>query len=257
MVILTCSDNEGLHLIEIPDPDGVHYRGVQLSGTVMTVLSDLRAAGIEVTADGSGWVLADGTVALYTRSSEQDAQIEAVTAVGPGHEMRGEIVFFEPGADAMPAISSYVVAPGAGVGPIALGQHRDEVRRRLNGGLYWQHATGSREPVEDNFPGDHLVVRYGPGLLADRIFVTKADAVLLDGINLMPAYPLTIEDVRELLARAGHRLIELEAAIEIADAGVQICTMRPSPSSDGRMPVACVAISALAASPDASQAGLW
>ncbi|WP_213013857.1 hypothetical protein [Paractinoplanes toevensis] len=257
MVMLTCSDDEGLHLIEIPDPDGVHYFGVQLGGTVMTVLSDLRAAGIEVTADDSGWLLADGAVGLYTSSSEQDAQVEVVTAVGPGHEMRGQIVFFEAGADAMPTMSSYVVTPGAGVGPVMLGQHRDEVRRRLNGGLCWQHAAGSREPVEDSFRDDRLVVRYGPGLLADRIFVTKADAVLLNGINLMPAYPLTIEDVRQLLAQAGHPLIELEAAIEIADAGVQILTMRPSPSSDGRLPVACVAISARTASSGASQAGLW
>ncbi len=93
------------------------------------------------------------------------------------------------------------------------------------------------------------MVRYGPGLLADRIFVTRADAVLLDGINLRAAYPLTIEDVRPHLARTGHRLIELEAGIEIADAGVHILTMRPSPSSDGPRPVACVAITARTASP--------
>lgn len=49
--------------------------------------------------------------------------------------------------------------------------------------------------MEDNLLEDHLVVRYGPGLLANRMFVTMADAVLLDGINLMPAYPLTTEDV--------------------------------------------------------------
>jgi len=157
-------------------------------------------------------------------------------------EMHGKIVFFEAGADAMPPIASYLVTPGAGVGPVMLGQHRDDVRRRLNGGLCWQHATGSREPVEDTFFNDRLVVRYGPDLLADRIFVTMADAVMLDGINLMPAHPETIEDVRPLLARAGHPLIELEAGIEIADIGVQILTLRPSPSSDGPMPVACVAI---------------
>jgi hypothetical protein len=248
-VMLTCSDDEGLHLIEIPDPYGVHFRGVHLSGEVTKVLNDLRAAGIEFTADDSGWVLADGAVALYTSSSEPDAEIEGVTAVGPGHEMHGEIVFFPAGADAMPAASSYVVTPGTGVGPITLGQHRDEVRRRLNGGLCWQHAPGSREPVEDTFSEDRLEVRYGPDLLAERIFVTMGDGVLLDGINLMPALPSTIEDVRPLLVRAGHRLIEREAGIELPDAGVQVLTMRPSPSSDGPLPVACVVVSAPTASP--------
>ncbi|GGN19716.1 hypothetical protein FHR83_001912 [Actinoplanes campanulatus] len=248
-IMLTCSDDQGLHLIEIPDPDGVYYRGVHLNGAVTTVLNDLRVAGIEVTADDSGWLLADGAIALYTPSSEPGAHIEAVTAFGPGHEMRGEIVFFPAGVDATPANSSYLVTPGTGIGPIMLGQHRDEVRRQLNGGVCWQHAAGSREPVEDNFFEDHLVVRYGPSLLADRIFVTRADAVLLDAINLMPAYPQTIEDVRPLLTQAGHRLIEQEAGIEIADAGIQILTMRPSPSSDGPLPVACVAISARNAPP--------
>ncbi|GAA3924872.1 hypothetical protein GCM10022629_36050 [Amorphoplanes auranticolor] len=249
MLMLTCSDDEGLHLIEIPDPEGVHFRGVQLSGEVTTVLNDLRAAGIEVTPDDSGWILADGAIALYTPSPEPDAEIEAVTAVGPGHEMHGEIVFFPAGTDAKPAPSSYVVTPGTGIGPITLGQHRDDVRRRLNGGLCWEHAPGSREPVEDTFSEDRLVVRYGPDLLTERIFVTMRDGVLLDGIDLMPSLPLTIEDVRPVLARAGHRLIELEAGIELADAGIQILTMRPSPSSDGPMPVACVAISARTASP--------
>lgn len=244
MLMLTCSDDEGLYLIEMPNPDGVYYRGVHLSGAVATVLRNLRAAGIEVTPDDdSSWLLADGAIALYTPSSQSDARVDAVTAVGPGHEMHGEIVSFPAGTDATPAVSSYLVNPGTGVGSIMLGQHRDEVRRRLNGGLCWQHAAGSREPVEDAFFEDHLVVRYGPHLLAECIFVTMADAVLLDGINLMAAYPATIEDVRPLLERTGHRLIELEAGIEIADTGVQVLTMRPSPSSDGPMPVACVAIS--------------
>jgi hypothetical protein len=82
--MLTCSDDEGLHLIEIPDPDGAHFRGVQLSDAVTTVLNDLRLAGIEITADDSGGLLADGAIALYTSSSESDAQVEAVTAFGPG-----------------------------------------------------------------------------------------------------------------------------------------------------------------------------
>ncbi|MFI7597153.1 hypothetical protein [Actinoplanes sp. NPDC049681] len=179
-LMLTCSDDEGLYLIEIPDPDGLHYRGVHLSGTVAGVLKDLRAAGIEVAADdGSGWLLADGAIALYTPSSQPDACVEAVTAFGPGHEMHGEIVFFPGGADATPADSSYLVTPGTGVGSIMLGQHRDEVRRRLNGGLCWQR-TGH-------------------------------------------------DDV------TGH---------EVVDAGVQVLTLRPSPSSEGPMPVACVAVSA-------------
>jgi hypothetical protein len=249
LLMLTCSDDEGLHLIEIPNPDGVHFRGVHLSGPVTTVLSELRAAGIEMTSNDSGWLLADGAIALHTPSSEPDAEVKAVTAFGPGHETRGEIVFFPGGADAIPPTSSYVVTPGTGVGPITLGQHRDEVRRRLSGGLCWQHAAESREPVEDTFFQDHLVVRYGPELQAEHIFVTKADAVELDGINLMPAHPLTIEDVRPLLVQAGHRLIEREAEIELPDAGIRVLTMRPSPSSDGPMPVACVAVSARTESP--------
>jgi hypothetical protein len=54
------------------------------------VLSDLLAAGIKITADDSGWLLADGAIALYTPSPESDAQVKVV---GAGHEMQGEIVF--------------------------------------------------------------------------------------------------------------------------------------------------------------------
>ncbi|MBL7259389.1 hypothetical protein [Paractinoplanes lichenicola] len=240
LIMLTCSDREGLHLIEIPKPDGLYYHGVHLGGAAETVLGDLRAAGIEATADDSGWLLAGGALALYATGD----RIEAVTAFGPGHEMRGEIVFFPAGAEAMPPASSYVVTPGSGAGPVALGGHRDEVRNRLSGGLCWQHAPGSREPVEDTFMADGLTVRYGAGHTAERIFVTRADEVRLDGINLMPAHPATIEDVQASLVGAGYSLIEREAAIEIAGAGVEIRTTRPSPSGAGRMPVACVSVSA-------------
>ncbi|MFI7547650.1 hypothetical protein [Actinoplanes sp. NPDC049599] len=75
------------------------------------------------------------------------------------------------------------------------------------------------------------------------------DAVLPDGINVMPSHALTIEDVCPIVAQAGYRLTALEAGIEMADAGVRVLTMRPSPSSDGPMPVACVAISTRTASP--------
>ncbi|BCY08340.1 hypothetical protein [Actinoplanes sp. L3-i22] len=163
--------------------------------------------------------------------------------------MRGEMSSFPAGADARPTTSAYLVTPGTGVGSIMLGQDRDEVRRQLNDGLSWLHTAGSRESAEDQFFEGRLVVQYGPDLRANRIFVTFGGDVLLDGINPIPAYPLTIEDLRPLLAHAGHRLIELEAGIEIADAGIQILTMRPSPSSDGPMPVACVAITARTPSP--------
>ncbi|AEV84721.1 hypothetical protein ACWT_3698 [Actinoplanes sp. SE50] len=241
-LMLTCSEDEGLHLIEIPDPDGVHYRGVRLSGTVTTVLAELRAAGVELTADDSGWLFADGAVGLYTPSSEPDARVEAVTMFGPGHEMTGEIVFFPAGSEAMPPVSSYVVTPGTGVGPITLGMHRDEVRRRLNGGLCFRNAAGSREPEQDEFFEDHLTVRYGPDLLAVHIYVNRADAVLLDGINLMPTHPLTIEDVRPLLIRAGRTLAEREAGIDIVGTGVEMRTMGPLSSGYGPLPVACVAV---------------
>ncbi|MET8149803.1 hypothetical protein ACIBSW_23045 [Actinoplanes sp. NPDC049668] len=41
----------------------------------------------------------------------------------------------------------------------------------------------------------------------------------------------------------------MDAGIEIADVGVQILTMLPSPSNDGPLPVACVVISARITSP--------
>jgi hypothetical protein len=246
MLMLTCSDDEGLHLIEVPNPDGVHFRGVPLGGEVRTVLDGLRAAGVEAVADESGWRLADGAIGLYTTSSEADAPVKAVTVFGPGHEKRGEIVFFPAGADATPPTGTHVVSPGSGIASVALGEPRDDVRRRLNGGLGWQHPAGSKEPLEDTFIGDGVVIRYGADLLVDRIFVTKADAVLLDGINLMPAHPLTVDDVRSALVQAGHEVIEREAAVEIAGTGVQVLTRRPS--SYGPMPVACVAVSAPAGS---------
>ncbi|GAB3835448.1 hypothetical protein ACFPIJ_50915 [Dactylosporangium cerinum] len=109
---------------------------------------------------------------------------------------------------------SWEVEPGSGVDPLRFGTPRAELQALLG-----PHRAFRRSPTSD---------------LADQ--------------HLMPAYPLTIEDVRPLLAGAGHPLIELEAGIEIADAGVQVLTMRPSPSSDGPLPVACVAISARTAS---------
>jgi hypothetical protein len=238
MLMLTCSDDEGLHLIEIPNPEGVRFRGVGLGGEAATVLEGLRAAGIDATADGSGWILADGAIALSTTSSEADATVQAVTVFGPGHEMRGEIVFFPSGVDAAPPATTHVVSPGRGIGSVSLGQPRDDVRRRLDGGLCWQHPAGSKEPVEDTCFAEGLVIRYGADLRADRIFITKADAVLLDGINLMPAPPLTVDDVRSALVQAGHEVIETEASVEIAGQGLQIRTSRPGP-----MPVSCVAVS--------------
>lgn len=31
-VMLTCSADEGLYLVEVPDPDGIRYAGVELAG---------------------------------------------------------------------------------------------------------------------------------------------------------------------------------------------------------------------------------
>jgi hypothetical protein len=100
--------------------------------------------------------------------------------------------------------------------------------------------------VEDTFFAEGLVVRYGAGLLVDRIFVTKADAVLLDGVNLMPA---VVDDVRSALVQAGHEVIDREAVVEIAGTGVQVLTSRPSLSGYGPMPVSCVAVSTPASGP--------
>jgi hypothetical protein len=211
------------------------------------VLAGLRAAGIEARADDSGWILADGAIALYRTSSEGDAPIKAVTVFGPGHEMRGEIAFFPSGDDAVPPVSSHVVVPGRGIAAVSLGERRDDVRRGFNGGICWEHPAGSREPVEDTFFAEGLVVRYGADLLVDRIFVTKADAVLLDGVNLMPA---AVDDVRSALVQAGHEVIEREAVVEIAGTGVQVLTSRASLSGYGPMPVSCVAVSAPTSGPE-------
>jgi hypothetical protein len=242
LLMLTCSDDEGLYLIEIPDPDGVHFRGVPLAGEAGTVLAALRAAGVEATAADSGWNLADGAISLSATSRDPDEPIKAVTVFGPGHETGGEIVFFPAGADAAPPAGTHVVSPGNGVAPVRLGEPRDDVRRRCNGGVCWQYPAGSREPVEDTFFQEGLVVRYGADLRVERIFVTKAEAVLLDGVNLMPAHPATVADVRSALERAGHEVTGSEAAIAIAGTGVQVLTRRPSTSGYGPMPVSCVAV---------------
>jgi hypothetical protein len=245
--MLTCTGDGGLHLIEIPDPVGVHYRGVHLGGGAGTVLAELRGAGIQATADDSGWSLADGAIALFTTSSDPEAPIEAVTVFGPGREIRGETVFFPPGEAATPPARTHVVSPGRGVDSVMLGQSRDDVRSRLSGGLFWS-PPATEQPVEDTFIEDGLVVRYRADLRVDRIFVTKADAVLLDAINLMPPYPQTVDVVSSALVRAGHQVIEREAAIEVAGTGVQVLTSRPSSSGSGPMPVSCVVVSAAAES---------
>lgn len=65
LLMLTCSDDKGLDLIEIGDPWVTSFRGVQLGGAVADVIAALRAAGAEPVEDGEGgWMLADGTVHL-------------------------------------------------------------------------------------------------------------------------------------------------------------------------------------------------
>jgi len=226
LLMLTCSAGEGLYLVEIPDPDGVHYRGVELAGSVGEVLTRLRAAGIEPVSADSGWNLADGTVSLYTPSSAPDATVDAVTVFGPGHEMRGEIVFFPAGPEAVPVTRRRTVLPGRGVGSVEFGQSRDEVRRRHNGGLCWSHPAGSREPVQDDLVEDGLVVTYGSDLRVVEIIVTRADEVMFGDVNLMSGYPRTVDEVRAALVAAGHRVTESEAAVELVGTGVQVWTAR-------------------------------
>ncbi|GIG87727.1 hypothetical protein Pen02_26630 [Plantactinospora endophytica] len=145
-LMLTCSSAEGLYLIEISDPDGVRYEGVHLAGEVKSVLAGLRAAGVQSIADDSGWYFADGAVALYTSSTEPGAMVEGVTAFGPGHELGAELVPIAIGDMAVGPANRYrVLSSGRGLDAVRLGETRTEVRRRMRGGLCWQHRAGSRE----------------------------------------------------------------------------------------------------------------
>jgi hypothetical protein len=48
LLMLTCSDDEGLYLIEVADPWTVSFRGVRLGGAAAEVVAALQTAGAEV-----------------------------------------------------------------------------------------------------------------------------------------------------------------------------------------------------------------
>lgn len=245
LVMLTCSPQDGLYLIEIPDPHGVVYRGVPLDGSAAEVMAALRRIGVDVVEDSSGCTFAAGAAALYVPSPEPDAQVEAVTAFGPGHTMDGVLNEFPAGAGAQAPVHVYQVVAGVGVGPVRLGEPRADVRGKLNGGMSWTRAPGSREPEQDHFWEDGLVVEYGPGELVRRIFVTKADRVDYQGIDLKPALPAALEDVRRALLAGGHAVAEGEALLDLPGTGVQVWITRPD--AEMPLPVCAVVVSAIPA----------
>ncbi|MFE9694386.1 hypothetical protein [Micromonospora sp. NPDC005806] len=254
-LMLTCSSREGLYMIEIPDPDGVRYQRVDLAGEVKTVLDELRAAGVEPIADESGWHFGDGAVALYTSSTEPRAMVEAVTAFGPGHELGAQLAPIAAGDAAVSLPNRYrILSNGRGLDAVRFGETRTEVRRRMRGGLCWQHRAGSREAVQDSFFEDGLVVQYGPDALVERIVVTRSDEVMLDDINLMPAYPHTVNEVRSALAAAGHVLHDGEATLIITGTGIEVWTARAS--AHQALPVCGVSLSPIGPAAPISQANL-
>jgi hypothetical protein len=122
----------------------------------------------------------------------------------------------------------------------------------MRGGLCWQHQAGSREPVQDNFFQDGLVVQYGPDALVERIFITRADEVMLDDINLMPAYPHAVDEVRSALAAAGHVLRDGEATVIVTGTGIGVWTARAS--AHQALPVCGVSLSPIGPAVPISQA---
>ncbi|GAA3453346.1 hypothetical protein [Dactylosporangium matsuzakiense] len=222
-VQLTCSPGEGLYLIEIHEPVGVHHLGVPLHGRVRDVVAALRAAGVAVTKDDEdeGWIVAGGAAMLATQAG---SHVEIVTAYSP-RRAGARVVDFGAGPAAVKPLRSYTVLPGRGLTALALGTHRDAVRATRNGGVA---LVGY--PDEDSFVNEGLTVTYDAAGRAVRVTVTQAGAVLLDGVNLLPSRPRTIADVRAALSAAGHEVAEEEAAVLIPGAGIEIWTARPGPS---------------------------
>ncbi|WP_144126289.1 hypothetical protein [Catellatospora sichuanensis] len=242
--LVTCSPEEGLYLIEIPDPDGVTYRGVPLAGPAAEVMAALRGIGVDLVEDSSGCTFAEHSIALYVPSSEPDAPVEAVSAFGPGRVMDvNDLNEFPAGERASAPGRVYQVVSGVGVGPVRLGEPRADVRRKLNGGMSWTLPPGSREPEEDHFWEDGLVVEYGPDGLVRRIFVTKADRVDYHGVDLKPPYPAVLDDVRQALLAGGHTVVDGEALLDLPGTGVQVWISRAD--AEMPLPVCAVVVSAI------------
>ncbi|WP_433202934.1 hypothetical protein ACQP00_33245 [Dactylosporangium sp. CS-047395] len=219
-VQLTCGPGEGLYCIEIHQPVGVHHLGVPLHGKTRDVVAALRAAGVAVTRDDAGWVVAGGAAVLFSESRE----VEVVTAYAP-RRAGARVAEFEAGTEAVAPLTSYTVLPGAGLTALALGTARDEVRATRNGGVA---ILGY--PAEDQFFDEGLTVGYDGLARATRVTVTRAGSVMLDGVNLLPSRPRTAADVRAALTAAGHEVAEEEAALVLPGTGISIWTARPGPA---------------------------
>ncbi|WP_330186403.1 hypothetical protein KZZ52_23290 [Dactylosporangium sp. AC04546] len=239
-LMLTCGPGEGLYLIEMPDPSYVTFRGVTLDGSAQRVVEGLRRAGVAPEQDDSGWVFADGTVALYVPSSERDV-VEAVTLFAPGHTV-GEIVTI-PGGATHPPTLSHVVRPGHGIGLVALGEARADVRRRLHEAMTHIAPPGSREPVEDLFWDDGLVVQYDDRERVNRILVVKADEVSYAGVNLMPGLTVPYDVVRQTLLAHGHPIVDRELGLELDGTGIQLWL--GNTQTEWPLPVSAVVVSKL------------
>ncbi|MFI5909792.1 hypothetical protein [Dactylosporangium sp. NPDC051541] len=222
-VQLTCAPDEGLYLIEIHEPVGVHHLGVPLHGKAREVVAALRQAGVPVEKDDEdeGWVVAGGAAMLATPNG---GRVEIVTAYAP-RRAGTRVVEFDAGPRPAKALRSYTILPGSGLTALPLGTDRDEVRSTRNGGVA---LVGY--PDEDSFVEEGLTVVYDAAGRAERVTVTRAGAVLLDGLNLLPSRPRTIADVRAALTAAGHEVAEEEAALLIPGTGIEIWTARPGPS---------------------------
>ncbi|GAA1376359.1 hypothetical protein [Catellatospora chokoriensis] len=244
-LMLTCNPGEGLYLIEMPDPSYVRCHGVTLGGSAERVVADLRRAGLALEQDDSGWTFADGTVALYVPSNERDAVVEAVTLFAPGHTV-GEIVTIPGGATRSPTLS-HDVKPGHGIGLIALGEPRADVRQRLHDAMTHIGPPGSREPVEDIFWEDGLVVQYDDRERVSRILVVKADAVSYAGINIKPGYTVPYDSVRQTLLAQGHPITDQELALELDGTGIQLWLANTQ--TEWPLPVSAVVITARTESP--------
>jgi hypothetical protein len=244
-LMLTCGRDEGLYLVEMPDPRQVTLRGVPLDGPAERVVAELRRAGLTPEPDDIDWTLADGTVALQVASDEPDAPVEAVTLFAPGHTV-GEIVTV-PGGATRPPTRSHDVRPGHGIGLVALGDARADVRRRLHAAMTHIAPPGSREPVEDLFWEDGLVVQYDDHERVSRIFVVRADAVTYAGVAIKPGLSVPYDAVRQTLLDQGHPIIDRELGLELDGTGIELWLANTQ--TEWPLPVSAVVISALDSAP--------
>ncbi len=187
----------------------------------------------------SGWTFAESDVSLYVPSNESDATVEAVTVYAPAHKL-GEIVMV-PGGAAEPPVFSHDARPGHGIDLVALGESRADVRRRLHDAMTHIDPPDSKEPVEDLFWDDGLVVEYDDRDRVCRIVVVKADEVRYAGINLMPDYPVSLDAVRQLLLSQGHPVTNLELGLELDGTGIQL--WQSNTQTGLPLPVSAVVIS--------------